>query len=149
MLTHLAIPLLLASPDPRLLFITSGTSSLWETEPENWGAMPHLARINASPGKGWPKGKAGNPITMYRSAKAGLNMLMREWARVLREDGVKVWAVSPGFLATGLGGMGKEQLVKMGAVEPHVGGEFVRDVVQGKHDDRVGKVIRANQTQAW
>jgi NAD(P)-dependent dehydrogenase (short-subunit alcohol dehydrogenase family) len=29
---------------------------------------------------------------------------MREWARLLREDGVKVWCVSPGYLATGLGG---------------------------------------------
>ncbi|KAJ4385642.1 hypothetical protein N0V93_010071 [Gnomoniopsis smithogilvyi] len=148
-LTHLAIPLLLKSSDPRIMFVTSGTSSMFETEPENWGNMQHLPRLNASPQKGWPKQKEVNPITSYRSTKAGLNMLMREWVRILREDGVKVWAISPGFLATGLGGVPKETLLKMGALEPHIGGEFIRDVVQGKHDDRVGKAIRANQTQPW
>lgn len=76
-------------------------------------------------------------------------MLMREWARILNEDGVKVWAISPGFLATGLGGVQKETLLKMGALEPRVGGEFIRDVVQGKHDGSVGKVIRSNQIQPW
>lgn len=148
-LTHLAIPLLVKSSDPRLMFVTSGTSSISETDPENWGNMQHLARLNASPEKGWPKQKEVNPVTSYRSTKAGLNMLMREWVRILKEDGVKVWAISPGFLATGLGGVPKETLKKMGALEPHVGGEFIRDVVQGKHDDRVGKVIRSSQTQPW
>ncbi|ROW09490.1 hypothetical protein VMCG_02155 [Cytospora schulzeri] len=148
-LTTLAIPLLLKSSDPRLMFITSGTSSLWETDPENWGAMEHLARINASPPAGWPKGKEINPITTYRTSKTGLNMLMREWVRILKHDGVKIWAISPGFLATSLGGVGKEQLLKMGALDPSVGGQFIRDVVQGKRDQDVGKVVRSNMIQAW
>lgn len=149
-LTTLAVPLLLKSSDPRLMFMTSGTSSIAETEPENWGALAHmLGRINASPEMGWPKAKELNPITSYRSAKAGLNMLMRDWVRVLKADGVKVWAISPGFLATGLGGVGKEQLLKMGALEPHVGGQFVRDVVQGKRDQDTGKVIRSSMIQSW
>lgn len=79
---------------------------------------------------------------------------MREWVRVLREDGVKIWAISPGFLATGLAGMGRDNLRKMGALEPSVGGEFVRDVVEGKRDADVGKiisapVIRSNLIQPW
>lgn len=148
-LTTLAIPLLLKSSDPRLMFITSGTSSLWETDPENWGAMQHLARINASPPGGWPKDKELNPITTYRTTKTGLNMLMREWVRILKEDGVKVWAISPGFLATGLGGVGKEQLLKMGALDSSVGGQFIRDVVQGKRDQDVGKVIRSDTIQSF
>ncbi|KAI3392058.1 hypothetical protein diail_6287 [Diaporthe ilicicola] len=134
-LTTLAVPLLLKSSDPRLMFVTSGTSSLAETEPANWGGLKHiLGRINSSPEKGWPKTKELNPITSYRSTKTGLNMLMREWTRILKEDGVKVWAISPGFLATGLGGVGKEQLLKMGALDPSVGGQFIRDVVEGKRD---------------
>ncbi|ROW13167.1 hypothetical protein VPNG_04877 [Cytospora leucostoma] len=148
-LTTLAVPLLLKSPDPRLLFVTSGTSSLWETLPENWGNFVHLPRLNASPAKGWPKEKEVNPITSYRSAKTGLNMLMREWSRILKEDGVKVWAISPGFLATGLGGATKEQLLKMGALDPSVGGQFIRDVIQGKRDQDVGKVVRADTIQPW
>lgn len=150
-LTTLAVPLLLKSPDPRLMFVTSGTSSLWETVPENWSDHMRaiLSRINDSPDKGWPKPKQINPITSYRSAKTGLNMLMREWTRILREDGIKVWAISPGFLATGLGGVGKDQLVKMGAKDPSLGGQFIRDVVQGKRDQDVGKVIRAEMIQPW
>lgn len=120
-----------------------------ETQPENWGNMKHLQRLNTSPEEGWPKLSEVNPITSYRSTKAGLNMLMREWTRILKNDKVKVWAISPGFLATNLGGVPKETLLKMGALEPHVGGEFIRDVVQGKRDEDVGKVVRSNMIQPW
>ncbi|KAJ7827846.1 hypothetical protein B0H14DRAFT_3144386 [Mycena olivaceomarginata] len=135
------------SADPRLLFITSGTSSMTETDPSLWETVPTLAGINVSPAKGWPKAYTVASFPSYRSAKAGLNMLMREWVRILKEDGVKVWAISPGFLATGVGGASKEQLLKLGALEPHIGGEFVRDVVEGKRDHDAGKVIRRNTVQ--
>merc|ERR1712183_1094734 len=45
-LTTTFVPLLLKSSDPRLMFITSGTSPLSETEKFD---HPALARINASP----------------------------------------------------------------------------------------------------
>lgn len=109
-LTTLAVPLLLKSQNPRLLFMTSGTSTLTETQSTETQV---LRQLNSSPPKGWPKEKEVNPTAAYRSSKCGLNMLMREWTRVLGNDGVKVWAVSPGFLATGLGGMEKEKLMKV------------------------------------
>ncbi|EMC91609.1 hypothetical protein BAUCODRAFT_38716 [Baudoinia panamericana UAMH 10762] len=145
-LTTLAMPLLLKSDDPRLIFMTSGTSSLHETERLDG---PMFGRLNAAPAKGWPKAQEVNPVTVYRSTKAGLNMLMRQWERILREDAVKIWAISPGFLVTGLGGLGEEALRKMGAKEPHVGGEFVRDVVEGKRDHDVGKIIRSDMIQPY
>jgi hypothetical protein len=40
-----------------------------------------------------------------------LNMLMREWYRILKNDGVKVWCISPGILATGLAGPGRLKMV--------------------------------------
>ncbi|RKU45098.1 hypothetical protein DL546_001516 [Coniochaeta pulveracea] len=145
-LTTLAVPLLLKSSDPRVLFITSGTSSLGETERFD---NPTHARINASPEKGWPKPNAGLALTSYRSAKTGLNMLAREWHRILLKDGVKVWAISPGFLATGLGGAGAERLKKMGAKDPSEGGKVVKAVVEGERDQDVGKVVRADGIQPW
>ncbi|KAK3053630.1 hypothetical protein LTR09_005374 [Extremus antarcticus] len=145
-LTSTFIPLLLASSRPQLMFVTSGTSALSETEGSDY---PPLARLNQSPGAGWPKEKQVNPITCYRSTKTGLNMLMREWFKILKEDGVKVWGISPGFLATGLGGIGEEALKKMGARDPSEGGEFIKDVVEGKRDEDVGKVIRATMIQPW
>ena len=111
-LTSLAIPLLLKSSDPRLIFMTSGTSAITETESM---ATEPLKRINASPPTGWPKEDVLNPITAYRSTKAGLNMLMREWYRILKNDRVKTWAISPGFLATNLSGFTSEQLKKASA----------------------------------
>lgn len=118
-LTTLAVPLLLRSSGDgdgaRIVFVTSGTANLTDTEVT---AGP-LARINSSPAAGWPKEVAadwrggGMVFPAYRSAKTGLNMAMREWHRVLRNDGVKVWCVSPGFLATGLGGMGVDHLKKV------------------------------------
>ena len=66
------MPLLLKSPAPRLMFVTSGTSALAETERFDNKAFQ---AINASPEAGWPKPKIPNPVMMYRSAKTGLNMV--------------------------------------------------------------------------
>jgi NAD(P)-dependent dehydrogenase (short-subunit alcohol dehydrogenase family) len=140
-MTHTFIPLLLASSDPRLLFVTSGTATLTETEDP-------LSRLNISPAKGWPK-VGGFTFTAYRSSKTGLNMMMRDWVRILKEDGVKVWCISPGMLATNLGGWGADTLKKMGAGSPSLGGEFIRDVLDGKRDDDAGKVIRRDMVQPW
>jgi hypothetical protein len=37
----------------------------------------------------------------------------------------------------------------MGARDPSEGGNFIKDVVQGKRDQDVGKVIRVNMVQPW
>ncbi|TVY51091.1 Short-chain dehydrogenase/reductase tropE [Lachnellula cervina] len=145
-LTSEAVPLLLRSGQPRLLFITSGTSALGFTERFD---HPALQRINASPKPGWPKPEEINPIESYRSAKTGLNMMMRQWHRILLNDGVKVWAISPGFLATGLGNIGIEQMRKMGARDPSEGGSFVKGVIEGERDSEVGKVVGATGVQTW
>lgn len=57
-------------------------------------------------------------------------MIMREWVRLLKEDGVKVWCISAGFLATRLAG-DPEFMRKIGAPEPSIGGKVVTDVVEG------------------
>lgn len=138
-LTHTFIPLLLNSSNPRLLFITSGTSTLAEQ-----GNTP--LPLDQSPGKGWPKQE--NVVPAYRSSKTGMNMMMKEWARMLKKDGVKVWCISPGYLATGLGGS-QEMNKKMGAQDPGIGANFIRDVIEGARDQDVGKVIRRDNVQPW
>ena len=109
-MTYEFVPLLLKSSNPRLIFMTSGTSPLSETERFD---HPVLQRLNASPEAGWPKAQGANPLWSYRASKTGLNMLMRQWVQTLRNDNVKIWCVSPGFLATGLGGVGEETLKKV------------------------------------
>lgn len=141
LLTEAFAPLLLASSDPRLLFITSGTSSIEEAS----RGLPYTA---AKPPAGWPKPRSYE-FTAYRASKAGLNMVMVEWKRIFQNDPVKLWAISPGFLATNLAGVGSDKLKSMGAQDPTVGAEFVRDVVEGKRDADVGTVIRRDAPQAW
>jgi NAD(P)-dependent dehydrogenase (short-subunit alcohol dehydrogenase family) len=139
-ITSTFAPLLIQSSNPRLLFITSGTSTLAGTD--------NLAlAVNKPPAKGWPKSGSFN-VTAYRSSKAGMNMMMLEWHRILKEDGVKVWCISPGLLATGLGG-NPEMMKKMGGLDPAVGGNLVVTVLEGQRDKDVGRVVMTDGVQAW
>lgn len=72
----------------------------------------------------------------------------REWHRMLRNDGVKVFGISPGYLATGLGGS-QETNQKQGAGDPALGGQFIKDVVEGQRDADVGKAILRDKVQPW
>ena len=140
--TDVFMPLLLQSADPRLLFLTSGLSSLSRTSEKFYP-------LSEPPPAGWPK-KVPRSSIAYRSVKAGLNMLMVNLNFYLTEDRVKVWAVSPGFLATGLLGVGAEALRQAGAGDPSVGGNFIKDIVEGKRDADVGKVVYNDGTnQPW
>jgi NAD(P)-dependent dehydrogenase (short-subunit alcohol dehydrogenase family) len=142
-MTHTFAPLLIASSDPRLLFITSGLSSL-----ETCAGGFDSKLLRSDPPKGWPKPFTPSQVA-YRSSKTALNMMMLDWKKMLAVDGVKVFGISPGFLATNLGGMGPEFLKKMGAGDPTVGGLFIKDVVEGKGDDNAGRVINKDGVQPW
>ncbi|KMK58924.1 polyglutamate biosynthesis protein, putative [Aspergillus fumigatus Z5] len=104
--------------------------------------------INRSPPAGWPK-PAGITATAYRSAKTGLSMVLREWGRILKNDGVKIWGIAPGYLATGLGGGTAEEMKKNGAEDADVAGPFIRSVLEGDRDTEVGRVIRREGVQEW
>ena len=139
-MTETFLPLLLKSEDPRLLFITSGLSSMHDaSDTSNPRYMVPPAGLPKPPG-----------ATSYMSSKAGLNMMMIQWARMLKNDGVKVWSIAPGLLATNLGG-DPELLKKMGAGDPSIGGTAIRGVIEGKRDEDAGKVVREYRSpiQAW
>ncbi|KAK3209529.1 hypothetical protein GRF29_69g2110495 [Pseudopithomyces chartarum] len=141
-LTHTLAPLIIKSSRPRILFVTSGLSSLELCAKDNHPNMP------AFPGVGMPKPPVSSQIA-YRSSKVGLNMLMLEWVRLLKKDGVKVFCISPGFLATNLAGLGPEKLRQMGAGEPSLGGKIIKEVVEGERDDDAGKVVKTGGVQSW
>ena len=67
-------------------------------------------------------------------------MVMLTWYWLLKEDGVKVWGVHPGFLATSLGGE-PDLLKSLGAKDPSIGGNFVCSVVEGKWDAETGLLV--------
>ncbi|KAH7245760.1 hypothetical protein BKA59DRAFT_511720 [Fusarium tricinctum] len=135
------VPLLLASSSPRMIFLTSGLSTLQGAHES------FLTKVSGSIPQGWPK--PGLPTAVaYRSAKTALNMVMLSWHHLLKGDGVQVWTVSPGFLATGLGG-NPELLKKAGAGDPATGGELIRSVIEGEKDGDVGKVVGQSGVQPW
>jgi NAD(P)-dependent dehydrogenase (short-subunit alcohol dehydrogenase family) len=140
--TQTFAPLLLESSQPRLLFVTSGLSSLEAC------AKGELSTVARPVPAGWPK-PGPSAMVAYRSSKVALNMLMLEWTRILKVDGVKVFCISPGFLATGLAGIGKDKLKAMGAGDPSLGGNFIKDVVEGVRDDDSGKVVLSSGLQPW
>ncbi|KAJ7605859.1 hypothetical protein DFH06DRAFT_1384764 [Mycena polygramma] len=129
-LTATLIPLLLKSSDPRLIFVT-GLSNLTQASKEYFPTPPQPA--------GWPK-KIDFETIGYRCSKAALNMLMLDWNHKLKADGVKVWAVGPGFLVTDLGGA-RDKVVAMGGGHASIGGRLLRTVVDGERDADVGKII--------
>lgn len=129
-LTSIFMPLLLASPEPRLLFI-AGLANQTQAAKQYFPTPPLPA--------GWPKNVDFETIP-YRCSKTALNMLMLDWNHKLQADGVKVWAVGPGFLETDLGGM-REMAKKMGTGHASIGGKFITSVVEGERDADVGKIV--------
>jgi len=90
----------------------------------------------------WPK-KIEFENIGYRCSKTALNMLMFDWNhKFLKEDGVKVWGVGPGFLATDLGNI-RERIKAMWGGGEHLslGGKVILSVVEGERDADLGNVV--------
>lgn len=65
---------------------------------------------------------------------------MVDWNHKLKADGVKVWALGPGFLETDLGNS-RHLAQEFGAKPASIGGQFIRTVVEGERDADVGKIV--------
>lgn len=138
-MTWTFVPLLLKSSDPRLLFV-AGLSNLTKAAEHYFPTPPQPA--------GWPK-KIDFETIGYKCSKTALSMLMLDWNHKLKADGVKVWSVGPGRLATDLGDI-KQKAIEMGCQPPSLGGDILRRVVEGERDADVGKIVAKNGTfVAW
>ena len=132
------MPLLLKSSDPRLIFV-AGLANMTRASESYFPTPPQPA--------GWPK-KIDFETIGYRCSKTALNMLMLDWNHKLKADGVKVWSVGPGFLATDLGNM-REKAKEMGCGHPSIGGEMIKSVVEGERDTDVGKIVVKDGLSQW
>ncbi|KAK4687623.1 hypothetical protein P7C73_g2506, partial [Tremellales sp. Uapishka_1] len=138
--TRILAPYLVKSSSPRVLFTGSDGGSLAKTEDPTYF-------VNASPVAGWPK-PPGMELPGYKISKAALIMVMREWNRILKNDGAKVWSVDPGLTATNLGAQ-PEVFEQYGAPPPSVAASFFVNVVEGQFDEHVGRVITSAGPVAW
>ncbi|KAI0100873.1 NAD(P)-binding protein [Nemania sp. FL0031] len=125
------IPLLLKSTEPRILFV-AGLSQMTQAAEGYFPTPPQPA--------GWPK-KIDFETIGYRCSKTALSMLMLDWNHKLKEDGIKVFSVSPGFCVTGLGNVGDDVLKAMGAEHPSEGGRRLIAVAEGSRDADAGKIL--------
>ncbi|KAK7906566.1 hypothetical protein PG985_016303 [Apiospora marii] len=141
-MTWTFIPLLLKSAStPRLLFL-AGLSQMTAAAEGPYFPTPPLAA-------GWPKKDIQFETIGYRCSKTALSMLMLDWNHKLQADGVKVFSVSPGFCATGLGGLPEEMTKAMGAVHPSEGGQRLLAVAEGKRDADAGKILDKEGFIPW
>lgn len=137
-LTWTIMPLLLKASDPRLIFV-AGLSQITLAS-QNYFPTP----IQPA---GWPK-KIDFETIGYRCSKTALNMLMLDWNHKLKQDGVKVWSVGPGFLITNLGGL-SEKVKEMGGGHASIGGNLLKSVLEGERDQDVGKLINKDGISAY
>ncbi|GAW18711.1 hypothetical protein ANO14919_081920 [Xylariales sp. No.14919] len=125
------VPLLLKSAEPRVLFV-AGLSQMTQAAEAYFPTPPQPA--------GWPK-KIDFETIGYRCSKTAMSMLMLDWNHKLKEDGIKVFSVSPGFCATGLGNLGADVMAAMGAEHPSEGSRRLIAVAEGQRDADAGKII--------
>ncbi|MBE7181054.1 MAG: SDR family NAD(P)-dependent oxidoreductase, partial [Terriglobus roseus] len=132
--------LLRRSAAPRIVFVSS-----------SMGSITHAA----DPHSGHYKAAGGAHVNEYRISKAALNMAMVQIAKTYAEGGdgledVKVFGADPGPNATNLHGPQRQQRARdMGLPMPDVGASVVADVVKGRHDDKVGRVVGAYGVSEW
>ncbi|KAJ9612625.1 hypothetical protein H2200_004222 [Cladophialophora chaetospira] len=124
-MTEAFLPLLRKSSNPRIVHVTSGLGSL---------------TLKAS-------GELSAPYNAYTVSKAALNMMalchMEQFG-----DEIKVLVLTPGFVATNLGG-DPEGWRKQGAEDPANSGKFIKTVIEGHRDSDRKNMLKEGGTFPW
>ena len=132
-------PYLMKSQDPRSIYVSSGAGSITKNSDSS---MQKLDATFHTPDR-IPYMEA------YQISKAAMNMAaVRESA--LYGPKLKVFAMSPGFVVSNLRGTTEEQRSGWGmAGDPDVAGQTMCDIVNGKRDGDMGKLITKDGTCPW
>jgi NAD(P)-dependent dehydrogenase (short-subunit alcohol dehydrogenase family) len=88
------------------------------------------------------------PATEYRISKAGMNMMSACQLAELKDLDVKVFAFNPGYTVTELSGP-VELRRQHGAWEADVPAIACVEIVEGKRDHEVGKMVEVGGTVPW
>lgn len=122
-------PLLLKSPNPYSIYVSSGQGSLTGATDPKSHVMPNAEA--------------------YRSSKAALNMLAIVEG-VEFGPHLKVFPVCPGFVRSNLRGESEEARSGAGqAGDPEVSGQMILNIIQGNRDADVGKFVHKDGTYPW
>lgn len=133
--THYFRPLLMKSKNACSVYVSSGQRTL----PRNCLVAPPDTHANV-----------GNGLYAYQVSKAALNMLAVLEARESAPKGIKVFAMSPGFVVSNLRGPNEDQRNGWGkAGDPDVSGKLLLSIVEGKRDADVGHLVRTDGIYEW
>lgn len=128
-------PLLFKSQNPYSIYVSSGERTL----------LRNAAQIFTLPGYENVRSSGA-----YQVSKAALNMLVVLEAGEYGPKGLKVFALSPGFVVSNLRGKSEEARTGRGkAGDPEVSGQIVLDIVRGKRDAEVGGFIHKDGAYPW
>jgi len=128
--------LLLKSSNPYSIFVSSGAGSFGR-EVERF------------------RGKRENPPAptnggAYHVSKAALNMIALREHHEFAEKGLKVFAMSPGFVVSNLRGTSEELRSGWGQAGPAaLSGELMLSILDGKRDEDVGKLVWKDGVYEW
>jgi NAD(P)-dependent dehydrogenase (short-subunit alcohol dehydrogenase family) len=127
-------PLLLTSKNPYSIYVSSGARTLVRNALQK---PPHFDHVR-------------DGQHAYQVSKAALNMLAVLEARDYGNQGLKVFALSPGFVRSNLRGPSEEQKNGWGgAGDPDIAAGIVLDIVMGKRDEDVGKLVHKDGVYEW
>ena len=127
--THSMLPLLRRSPSARIVNMSSELGSLAALSDP--GAVEELdPSLRIAEGLG---------LLAYNSSKAALNAITLMYAGELRDEGILVNAVSPGFAATDLNGHGGELTAEQSATVPVNAATLLDDGPTGRSLSRYGE----------
>ncbi len=129
-------PLLFKSSNPYSIFVSSGAGSFGRA----------IEQLKAK-GEKLPEPRNGGA---YHASKAALNMIALREHVEFAEKGLKVFAMSPGFVVSNLRGTSEELRSGWGKAGPaSVSGEFMLNILDGKRDEDVGKLVWENGIYEW
>lgn len=131
LMTEAFTPLLLKYPKPYLLHISSAMGSITRAgDPSRF--------------------EYGFDAQPYRMSKAALNMMTMQGSKVLGPQGIKVFAVCPGFVVSNIRGTSEEARTVGGAAgDPMVSGQTVLRILEGERDADVGKFLSKDEVYPW
>lgn len=86
----------------------------------------------------------------YRMSKSALNMLAVSQYATLKDAGIKVWAMCPGYVVTNLSGeTGRKTRMDAGALSSETSAQTLLQIVEGARDKDVGGFVHKDGTYPW
>lgn len=126
-------PLLLDSPNPYSIYVSSGLGSITRTLQPRTDALTLPESVDA-----------------YASSKSALNMIAVQEHLNYGSKGLKVFSACPGLVVSNLRGTTEAERQAAGnAGDPMVSGQLLLSIIEGKREADVGNFLHKDGLYGW